>query len=147
MRLESRRLRFAWAAHTVVTPEARKRAVGFLRMRKLLAGPQDATLGDSASPLMEQMWLRLGGRRLELKGVHWIRVFRPCSVAAHLTAPRRPRLRSGLRALAATLDELSAPGSAGAHRPPGVQGCRRSADAAGDARRAAASDAPVRPAS
>ncbi len=109
MRLESRRLRFAWAAHTVVTPAARKRAVGFLLMRKLLAGPQDATLGDSASPLMEQMWLRLGGRRLELKGVHWIRVFRPCSVAAHVTAPRRPRLRSGLRALAATLDELSAP--------------------------------------
>jgi hypothetical protein len=106
---DGRTLRFAWAGHSAVAPAARTRAVGFLLMQKLLEGPQDATLGDSASPLMEQMWLRLGGRRLELKGVHWVRVFRPSSVLAHLVAPRRPRLRAGVRALAGGLDDLTRP--------------------------------------
>jgi hypothetical protein len=108
MRFGDRSLRFAWAGHSAVAPVARTGALGFLMMRRLLDGPQDATLGDSASPLMEQMWLRLGGRRLELKGVHWVRVFRPVSIAARLAAPRRGRLRAGTRRLAGALDELLA---------------------------------------
>jgi hypothetical protein len=107
MRLEGRVLRFAWAAHTAVAPAARARAAGFLLMRSLMEGPQDATLGDSASPLMEQMWLRLGGKRLDLKGIHWVRVFRPSSVAARLVVPRRPRLRAGIRAVAGGLDRVT----------------------------------------
>jgi len=107
MRLGGRTMRFAWAAHSAVAPTARTRAVGFVLMRKLLEGPQDATLGDGASPLMEQMWLRLGGQRLDLKGIHWVRVFRPASVAAHLVAPRRTRLRAGMRLLAGGLDDLT----------------------------------------
>ena len=109
MRLDDRTVRFAWAGHTAVTPAARRGAAGFLLMRRLLEGPQDATLGDSASPLMEQMWMRLGGRRLELKGIHWVRVFRPASVAARVFAPRRPRLRAGMRLLASRFDDLAAP--------------------------------------
>jgi hypothetical protein len=107
MRLGDRAMRFAWAAHSVVAPAARARAVGFALTQRLLDGPQDATLGDSASPLVEQMWLRLGGRRLELKGIHWVRVFRPASVAARLGAPRRARLRAGVRRLAGRLDDLT----------------------------------------
>jgi hypothetical protein len=76
-------------------------------MRRLLEGPQDATFGDSASPLMEQMWLRLGGHRVDLKAINWVRVFRPASVAAHVVAPRRPRLRGGMRRLAGGLDQLT----------------------------------------
>jgi hypothetical protein len=108
MRLGDRTLRFAWAAHTAVAPAARKRAVGLLLMRRLLEGPQDATLGDSASPLMEQMWQRLGGQRLDLKAIHWVRVFRPFAVGAHLAAPRRPRLRGGVRTLARLVDGVIA---------------------------------------
>jgi hypothetical protein len=108
MRLGDRALRFVWAGHSAVTPAARRGAAGFLLMRKLLEGPQDATLGDSASPLMEQMWMRLGGRRLELKGIHWVRVFRPASVAARLVAPRRPRLQAGIRLLTRRLDDAAA---------------------------------------
>jgi hypothetical protein len=108
MRLAGRSLRFAWAGHSAVAPSARAGALGFQMMRRLLDGAQDATLGDSASPLMEQMWLRLGGRRLELKGIHWVRVFRPVSVAARLVAPRRARLQAGTRRLAGGLDDLFA---------------------------------------
>ena len=109
VRLGDRAMRFAWAAHSVVAPAARARAVGFALTQRLLDGPQDATLGDSASPLVEQMWLRLGARRLELKGIHWVRVFRPASVAAHVVAPRRTRARAGTRRLAAWLDDLTSP--------------------------------------
>jgi hypothetical protein len=109
MRLGDRTVRFAWAAHSAVTPAARRGAAGFLLMRKLLEGPQDATLGDGASPLMEQMWLRLGGRRLELKGIHWVRVFRPAGVAARLVSSRRARLRAGTRLMARGLDDVAAP--------------------------------------
>lgn len=109
MRLGDRAMRFAWAAHSVVTPAARARAVGFALTQRLLDGPQDATLGDSASPLVEQMWLRLGGRRLELKGIHWVRVFRPASVGAHVVAPRRARARAGMKRVAGRLDDLTSP--------------------------------------
>jgi hypothetical protein len=109
MRLGDRAMRFAWAAHSVVTPAARARAVGFALTQRLLDGPQDATLGDSASPLVEQMWLRLGGRRLELKGIHWVRVFRPASVGAHVVAPRRARVRAGMKRVAGRLDDLTSP--------------------------------------
>jgi hypothetical protein len=107
VRVGGRPLRFAWAAHTAVAPASRSHAAGFLLMRSLLQGPQDATLGDGASPLMEQMWLRLGGRRLEQKGIHWVRLFRPASVAAHLVRVRRARLRAGVRAAAGRLDDLT----------------------------------------
>jgi len=117
MRLGDRTLRFAWAAHTAVAPAARRRAVGLLLMRSLLEGPQDATLGDSGSPLMEQMWERLGGQRLDLKAIHWFRVFRPFGVAAHLAALRRPRLRRGVRTLAGRLDRVVASGAPGVLAP------------------------------
>jgi hypothetical protein len=118
MRLDNRTLRFAWAAHTAIAPAARAHAVGLLLMRRLLEGAQDATLGDSASPLMEQMWLRLGGRRLELKAIHWVRVFRPARVAAHVVAPRRTRLQRGLCVLADGLDSVTRPVLRRAVQPP-----------------------------
>ena len=122
MSLGGQALRFAWAAHTAVAPAARRSAVGVLLMQRLLEGPQDATLGDSASPLMEQMWLRLGGRRLDLKAIHWVRVFRPASVAAHVAAPARPRLRRGMRRLAGRLDALIPPPAQRAIAPPPAPG-------------------------
>jgi hypothetical protein len=91
------------------TRAARRGAAGFLMKRKLLEGPQDATLGDSASPLTEQVWLRLGRRRLELKDIHWVRVFRPASVAARTVAPPRSRLVAGVRLMARGLDDDAAP--------------------------------------
>jgi hypothetical protein len=122
MRLGGQTLRFAWAAHSAVAPAARRRAVGVLLTRALLEGPQDATLGDSASPLMEQMWLRLGGQRLDLKAIHWVRVFRPMSVAAHLAPPRRPRLRAGVKALARQLDRVISPAGRGMVAPAAATG-------------------------
>src|SRR3954449_12669519 len=76
-RLGARRVRLAWPEHLVVGPDGRTRAVGVGLLREVVAGPQDATVADTASPIVERMLLRLGATRLELKAVHWVRVLRP----------------------------------------------------------------------
>jgi hypothetical protein len=98
-----------WSQHLVVDPQQRHKALGALLMARVLRGPQDATATDTATELVRQMWGRLGGETLHLKGIHWIRVFRPWHVAASLAAPRlrRPRARTALRPLAGLLDSVT----------------------------------------
>jgi hypothetical protein len=109
MRVRSRPLRMVWSQHLVVDPQQRHKALGALLMARVLRGPQDATATDTATELVRQMWGRLGGETLHLKGIHWIRVFRPWHVAASLAAPRlrRPRARTALRPLAGLLDSVT----------------------------------------
>jgi hypothetical protein len=71
---------------------------------------------------MAQMWLRLGGQRVDLKAIHWVRVFRPASVAAHLVATGRPRVRRGMRRLAGGFDALVPPVARAALAPPPAPG-------------------------
>lgn len=93
LRIADRMLRAVVGAHLVVEPAARHLAVGALLLRQLLQGTQDLTLTDSASETARTMWEAFGGHTLHLKGIHWVRVFRPWRVAAHLLASRgRPRL-------------------------------------------------------
>jgi hypothetical protein len=104
-RLGDRALRLAWPEHLVVDPAARAGAVGVELLRRALAGPQDATFADTASPVVAQLWARLGGTRLELKAVHWVRVYRPWSVGAEVAGPRTwPWARRALARTAPLLD-------------------------------------------
>ena len=109
MCLHTRPVRFVWSQHFVVDPQQRHKALGALLMARMLRGPQDATATDTASDVVRQMWARLGGETLHLKGVHWVRVFRPWHVAARVAAPRlkRPRARMALRPLAGALDAVT----------------------------------------
>jgi hypothetical protein len=109
MCLRARPVRIVWSQHLVVDPQQRHKALGALLMARVLRGPQDATATDTATELVDQMWTRLGGETLYLKGIHWIRVFRPWHVAARLAADRlkRPRARTGLRPLAGALDAVT----------------------------------------
>ena len=105
MRFGDRRARVVWSQHFVVDPQARRLGVGAVLLRRMLNGAQDATLTDSASEIARKLWQGLGGKTLHLKGIHWVRVFRPWRVAAHLApAGHRPRLRAALRPLVDTLD-------------------------------------------
>jgi hypothetical protein len=120
-RLGDRDLRLAWAEHLVVDPEARGHAVGVGLLRRLLAGPQDATISDNASAIVERMWVCLGGTKLDLKAIHWVKVFRPWAVGAHLAEPRlrRPRARAALDRVAPLLDRATAASANGfLHVPP-----------------------------
>ena len=109
-RLGGRELRLAWAEHLVVDPEARGHAVGVGLLRRLLRGPQDATISDNASAVVERLWVTLGGSKLDLKSIHWVRVFRPWAVGAHLAEPhlRRPRARAAVDRVAPLLDRATA---------------------------------------
>jgi GNAT superfamily N-acetyltransferase len=118
--LEVRRMRFGegtaravWGQHMVVEPAARRLAVGAVLLNRLLKGPQDVTLTDTASEVVRQMWGKLGGETLYLQGIHWVRVFRPWRVAARVAGARaRPRLRASLRPLAVALDAATAAAAA-----------------------------------
>jgi hypothetical protein len=105
MRFGEETVRAVWGQHLVVEPAARRFAVGAVLLNRLLEGPQDATLTDSASDVVRQMWGKLGGETLYLHGIHWVSVFRPWRVAARLAGARtRPRLRVALRKAAVALD-------------------------------------------
>jgi hypothetical protein len=109
MRLNGRPLRVVWGQHLVVDPMHRHEALGALLMARMLRGSQDATVTDTASDLVCQMWRRLGGDTLHLKGIHWVRVFRPWHLAARLAAPglRRRRARAALHPMAAALEVVT----------------------------------------
>jgi hypothetical protein len=117
-----RALRVACLGHLAVAPEARQGAAGVMLLRRALSGPQDVTVTDTASELVERIWTRLGGWRVELKAVHWVRVSRPWSVAARLAAPRirRPRARTAVRTVAAGLDDATAKAAQTILEPPAV---------------------------
>jgi hypothetical protein len=109
LRLDDRIVRVASAGFLAVVPEARNSATGVLLLRRLLGGPQDVTVTDTASELVERIWTRLGGSRVELKEVHWVGVMRPWSIAAGMAAgvagrPAATGARGALRLAAAGLD-------------------------------------------
>src|ERR671910_352237 len=64
LRLDDRVVRVASAGFLAVVPQARSSATGVLLLRRLLGGPQDLTVTDTASELVEKIWLRLGGNRV-----------------------------------------------------------------------------------
>jgi hypothetical protein len=118
MRLDERAARVVWCQHFVVDPAARRLGAGALLLRRMFKGAQDATVTDNGSDVVRQMWTGLGGQVLHVKGIHWVRVFRPWRVAAHVaTARGRPRLRAVLRHLAGALDEATR-AAAGRHLEP-----------------------------
>jgi hypothetical protein len=105
LRCADRQLRLVWTAHMVVDPSARRFGAGGLLLRQMLKGPQDLTVTDSASETVRQMWLTLGGERLHVEGVYWLRLFRPWRAALGLPPMRkRPRLRAALWPTAIGLD-------------------------------------------
>jgi hypothetical protein len=105
MRFGERVIRAVWCQHFVTDPGARHLGGGALLLRRMLRGTQDATFTDNASDVVRQMWVRLGGEVLHLKGIHWVRVFRPWQVAASLAGtPARPRLRDAISRLPRPLD-------------------------------------------
>jgi hypothetical protein len=112
LRCADRPVRLVWTAHMVVEPSARRFGAGGLLLRQMLKGPQDVTVTDSASEIVRQMWQTLGGERLHVEGVYWLRLFRPWRAALGLPVMRkRPRLRAGLWPTAVGLDAATLAGA------------------------------------
>jgi hypothetical protein len=88
MKFDHRSVRAVTSAHFMIDPAANVQGAGALLLGRLLAGPQDLTTTDTATPATLPLWRRFGGRPQHLGGVGWIRIFQPSSVARRLLAER-----------------------------------------------------------
>jgi L-amino acid N-acyltransferase YncA len=110
-------IRLTCSSSLVVEPDARM-GVGALLLKRMLDGPQDLTLTDSARDATELLWRRLGGFAVPVGCMAWARPLRPAGLAWSLLQHRlglhgsrwsRTPLRSALaplRALRAGRSEL-----------------------------------------
>lgn len=76
-RLDDRPIRLGCSGQLVSDPRERRLAIGARLLRTYLAGPQDLTITDGATPLVHEMWTRLGGHALYPGSVVWTRLLRP----------------------------------------------------------------------
>lgn len=92
-RFDGQPIRIGCAGQLVAHPEARHQAVGARLLRAYLCGAQDATITDSASDEIRQIWMMLGGQMAHISCVTWIRVLRPWHLAETAFRERRPAWR------------------------------------------------------
>jgi hypothetical protein len=122
LRLDGEPARMRCAGQLVSDPDERHRAVGAMLMRSYLAGPQDLTITDGATPLVRDMWVRLGGHALYPGSMVWTRLLRPIRALGHRWLRRRSResWRGVANPLFAALDAATAPVSRPAAPEPDV---------------------------
>ena len=109
MLLDGRPVRVVVESHLVVDPAAGDPLLAPRLIQRILDGPQDATVTDTATDTVRRMWMRLGGSMRHIECVEWIRVFRPGATAASIAQrARRGRPMPALRPLAAALDVATA---------------------------------------
>jgi len=106
---DGRPIRACVSGQLITEPRIRSQAGGVFLMRACMAGPQDLTLTDGASFVVEQIWDRLGGEPFQIACVDWLRVFRPWRFAGDFLAHRRKHTRLGVtvRPLWSLLDAMT----------------------------------------
>ncbi len=117
--LDGRPARMAVSGQLVTDPGVRSQAAGAFLVKEYLAGSQDFTVTDTASPDAQRLWEGLGGWTAHLHSVGWVRVFRPWRFGAELRARRRnaESVPEPIRPVLSGLDAVSgrvAPGRLGA---------------------------------
>ncbi len=90
-RLGEQQIRIGCSGQLVSDPVHGNPAVGALLMRQYLAGPQDLTITDGATPLVSEMWTRLGGFLVHPASFVWTRVLRPARAGGDRLAKRSGR--------------------------------------------------------
>ena len=94
---DGRPIRLACTAHLALAPDSRRTPVGVFLLRRVLVGPQDATITDTANEAVRRIWESLGGRAEPLRCLAWMHVLRPLAWMARAgTAAAR---RTGVHAL------------------------------------------------
>jgi hypothetical protein len=110
-RLGERMVRVACSGQLVSDPASRNPATGALLMRAYLNGNQDLTITDGATPLVADMWTRLGGAVLHPASIVWTRLLRPTQAAGDriLTGQERSRWWRAARPVLALVDGAARP--------------------------------------
>jgi hypothetical protein len=106
MSIDGRQIRMACGSTLFTDPHTRQLSIGARLLRSYLSGPQDLTITDGASPVVHEMWVRLGGYALYPGSIAWTRPFRPFRAVGDLWSDVRgkPRLRTLARPAWAVLD-------------------------------------------
>ena len=103
MMVDGRPKRAGVAGSLMVDSPKEDPLAGAKLLRAFLNGPQDLSISETANPLSQRMWERIGGQTLEALSVDWIRVLRPAATAIELGSGRLGALR-WLRPLARLVD-------------------------------------------
>jgi hypothetical protein len=104
MMFDGRPIRVACGGQLATEPAVRGQAAGALLVREYLRGPQDLSLTDSASEIVQQMWERFGGETVHLQCIGWVRLFRPWRFASEFLFRERKALKQAGRAVSSVLD-------------------------------------------
>jgi hypothetical protein len=98
MSFEGKPLRMAVGCSLFVDPEYRNTLAGLYLMQKFMAGPQDVTLIDGPSRIVQRIWQRLGGEVLPFHNLRWLRPLRPARTILGLCGRRSRSGKSGMSA-------------------------------------------------
>lgn len=100
-----RSLRAAVACSLMVENPQHNPMAGARLLRSMLQGPQDLSISESANPVAQRMWERLGARSIPAYSMEWVRVLRPMAFPLAVLAEQFFAAKM-LQPLAAPLDHL-----------------------------------------
>jgi hypothetical protein len=104
MRFRDRPLRAAMACSLMVDDPHRDPLAGARLLRAFFKGPQELSFSETANPVSQGMWERLGGVSAPAYSMEWVKVFRPFQAAVAAVPGTR-----FAQPVAWTFDKLSRP--------------------------------------
>lgn len=105
MTFEGRSLRAAIVGTLMVRDHGRAPMTGARLLRRIIAGPQDLTLSETAGDASLAMWRQMGGAVLDRHSLQYIRVLRPAEFALDMLG-NRLRAARVLMPIAGAIDKL-----------------------------------------
>lgn len=105
MVLGGRTIEAAAAGSLMVDRPEEHPTAGARLLRSFLSGPQDLSFSETANAISQRMWEKVGGERLPVASLDWLRVLRPAGFSV-ATASRGFRPIWMMRPLAAGVDRL-----------------------------------------
>ncbi len=105
MVLNGRPIETAAAGSMMVDHPEKHPTAGARLLRAFLAGPQDLSFSETANGISQRMWERVGGERLPLASLDWLRVLRPAGLFV-ASAARSFRPAWGFRPVASGMDRV-----------------------------------------
>ena len=103
MRFRGRAIRAAVAGSLVVEDPSKNPLAGALLLRSFVNGPQDLSISETANPISQSLWARLGGEPLPLYSMEWMRVLQPARAGVSVLAEAVPTAKL-LRPIASLAD-------------------------------------------
>jgi hypothetical protein len=95
MTIHGRPIRAAIAGSFMVDRPDENPLAGARLLRAFFAGPQDLSISESANPVSQAMWERLGAKVAGQYSLEWLRVLRPAGFAVAIAAERVAAARFG----------------------------------------------------